>query len=79
MGMAYSKAWKIIRTAETVFGHKMLDSTIGGPHGGGATLTPEALDILHTYDAYTADLSAYSEKRFEQAFGRFQPAVQKPN
>ena len=30
MGMAYSKAWRIIRTAEAVFGCKLLSSTIGG-------------------------------------------------
>ena len=35
MEMAYSKAWRIIRTAEQVFGCKLLDSTIGGQHGGG--------------------------------------------
>ena len=33
MNMAYSKAWRIIRTAETVFGCKLLSSTIGGAHG----------------------------------------------
>ena len=35
MEMAYSKAWRIIRTAENVFGCKLLTSTIGGQHGGG--------------------------------------------
>ena len=35
MGMAYSKAWRIIRTAEGVFGCKLLLSTVGGSHGGG--------------------------------------------
>ena len=33
MGMAYSKAWRIIRTAEGVFGCKLLLSTVGGSHG----------------------------------------------
>lgn len=42
MAMAYSKAWRIIRTAEGVFGCKLLSSTIGGHGGGGAVLTPEA-------------------------------------
>ena len=41
MEMAYSKAWRIIRTAESVFGCKLLSSTIGGNHGGGAVLTPQ--------------------------------------
>lgn len=30
MGMAYSKAWRIIRAAEEALGHKLLDSTTGG-------------------------------------------------
>lgn len=46
MEMAYSKAWRIIRTAENVFGCKLLTSTIGGQHGGGAVLTPEARRLL---------------------------------
>ena len=33
MEMAYSKAWRIIRTAENVFGCKLLTSTIGGSGG----------------------------------------------
>ena len=69
MGMAYSKAWRIIRTAEEVFGCKLLSSTIGGQHGGGAVLTEEAVRLLTAYDDYCADLTAYSEARFEAAFG----------
>lgn len=68
MGMAYSKAWRIIRTAEDVFGCKMLNSTIGGAHGGGASLTPEAEQLLEAYDAYCADITAYSQKKFEETF-----------
>lgn len=68
MEMAYSKAWRIIRTAETVFGCKMLDSTIGGQHGGGAVLTPQAERLLAAYDKYCADVKAYSSARFDSAF-----------
>lgn len=69
MEMAYSKAWRIIRTAEDVFGCKMLCSTIGGPHGGGATLTPEAERLLEAYDTYCADVTAYGQKKFNEVFG----------
>jgi len=73
MGMAYSKAWRIIRTAEGVFGYKMLSSTIGGPHGGGAVLTPQAEQLLCAYDAYAEDLRAYSEAKFQEAFAFYAP------
>ena len=69
MGMAYSKAWRIIRTAEEVFGCKLLSSTIGGQHGGGAVLTEEARRLLDAYDAYCSDVKRYSEERFDAAFG----------
>ena len=71
MGMAYSKAWRIIRTAEDVFGCKLLDSTIGGQHGGGAVLTSEAERLLGVYRAYQADVEAYARGRFDEAFGSF--------
>ena len=69
MNMAYSKAWRIIRTAETVFGCKLLSSTIGGAHGGGAVLTPEAVLLLDAYTAFCADLHAAGDALFAQHFG----------
>ena len=73
MGMAYSKAWRIIRTAEAVFGCKLLSSTIGGSHGGGAVLTEEATVLLTAYDRYCADVEAYSQAKFSEIFGPFSP------
>ena len=72
MEMAYSKAWRIIRTAEGVFGCKLLSSTIGGPHGGGAVLTPEAEQLLAAYESYCADVTAYAQGKFEEAFRLYQ-------
>lgn len=50
-------------------GAKLLSSTIGGQHGGGAVLTDQAVRSLDAYDAYCADVQAYSQSRFEEAFG----------
>ena len=76
MNMAYSKAWRIIRTAEAVFGCKLLSSTIGGPHGGGAVLTPEAERLLAAYETFCAEVGGYAQDRFEAAFGVFQTPPQ---
>ena len=78
MEMAYSKAWRIIRTAEEVFDCKLLDSTIGGQHGGGAVLTPEAERLLEAYRAYQADVEAYAQAKFESAFGFFPEFEKQP-
>lgn len=78
MEMAYSKAWRIIRTAEEVFGCKMLHSTTGGRNGGGAVLTPEAERLLAAYRAYQADVERYAQGKFEDAFGFYRTLDQKP-
>ena len=77
MEMAYSKAWRIIRTAENVFGCKMLESTIGGKHGGGAVLTPQAEQLLEAYNAYVADVEAYCQGKFEESFGFYRDLNQR--
>ena len=71
MGMAYSKAWRIIRTAESVCGCKLLSSTIGGSGGGGAVLPPQAQRLLEAYDAYCTQVEAFSRARFDEYFGFF--------
>lgn len=71
MGMAYSKAWKIVRQSEEVFGCKLLLSTTGGRGGGGASLSPQALTLLDAYEAYCADLRTYSDQIFPDYFSGF--------
>ena len=78
MEMAYSKAWRIIRTAEEVFGCKMLDSTTGGRHGGGAELTPEAERLLTAYRAYQADVERYARENFQKSFGFYRTLDREP-
>lgn len=78
MEMAYSKAWRIIRTAEEVFGCKMLDSTTGGRHGGGAVLTPEAERLLTAYRAYQAAVEHYARENFQKSFGFYRTLDHEP-
>ena len=72
MEMAYSKAWRIIRTAEDVFGCKLLSSSIGGRNGGGAVLTPQAERLLAAYNNYVAEVKAFAEEKFDQHFYFYQ-------
>ena len=52
MGMAYSKALKLIRQAETALGFPLTQRCVGGKDGGGSTLTPEGCAFLQTFEAY---------------------------
>ena len=47
MGMAYSKAWRIMKQTEEAFGFPLLNRD--GAHG--STLTPEGSELLRIYDA----------------------------
>lgn len=71
MGMAYSKAWTILKNAEEQLGFKLLLSTTGGKHGGGAALTPEGQALLSAYDQFCAELRNYGDKLFAEKFGEF--------
>ena len=69
MGMAYSKAWRIMREVESALDAPLLASTTGGPHGGGAVLTPAAREMLRRYDAFMAEVAAGAEQAFRRHFG----------
>ena len=67
-GMAYSKAWTILKNAQQHLGFELLHSTTGGKHGGGATLTPEATALLAAYEEYCRELNAYAAALFAEKF-----------
>ena len=69
MGMAYSKAWSIIKNSENALGYSLLTSTTGGRHGGGAVLTAEGRELLENYDHFCAELQAYGNAAFSKIFG----------
>lgn len=68
MGMAYSKAWTVIRSSENALGIQLLVSVTGGKNGGGATLSPEAESILAAYEAYCASVREFAEREFVNRF-----------
>lgn len=71
LGMAYSKAWTIMRTCEHQLGFALLHSTAGGRNGGGATLTPEATDLLHAYEQYCQRLRTAADTLFQEEFQQY--------
>jgi len=70
MEMAYSKAWRIVRTAEAVFGCKLLSSVTGGKNGGGAVLTKEAEALLAAYDGYCAEVGKFAAEKYRSYFDK---------
>lgn len=52
MGMAYSKAWKIIKSAEKVTGYPILKRVTGGVGGGSSQLTDEGRKLVEDYKKF---------------------------
>ena len=71
MGMAYSKAWTVMRRCEQELGFPLLIYTTGGKNGGGAILTEEAKKLLSAYERYCKQLHAVSQELFQSEFQGF--------
>ena len=65
MGMAYSKAWRIIKETEAALGFQLLNRD--GAHG--STLTDEGNTILDAYIDIDAKLQKEAAKLFSKAVG----------
>ena len=52
MNMAYTKALKILKNAETALGFPLTTRTTGGKSGGGSQLTPKGKEWLCRYEKY---------------------------
>ena len=52
MEMAYSKASKLLKQAESTLGFLLTTRSTGGKDGGGSILTPEGKQLLRQYEAY---------------------------
>ena len=71
MGMAYSKAWTVMKRCESELGFPLLHYATGGKNGGGATLTAEATALLAAYDRYCSRLREVSQCLFREEFQEF--------
>ncbi|WP_333829249.1 winged helix-turn-helix domain-containing protein [Pararhodobacter sp.] len=52
MGMSYKRAWQLVETMNAMFRHPVVESTRGGPGGGGAVLTETGQQVLTLYRAF---------------------------
>ena len=70
IGISYTKAWAILKDAQTVFGKKLMQTQSGGTGGGGADLTEEGNRFIRSYDAFCGDIDKYAAGVFEKYFCR---------
>ena len=68
MGMAYTKALRLMKHAEVALGMPLARKTIGGKHGGGSELTPEGKEFLRKYEEYRTRCTEANRRIFEEIF-----------
>lgn len=71
MGMAYSKAWKMLGELEHQWGFAMLERRPGGTGGGGSSLTPRAWELLARYRTLRWETEEAAARSFARCFGDF--------
>lgn len=71
MGMAYSKAWKMLGELERQWNFPMLERRPGGTGGGGSLLTPRAWELLRRYHALQWETEHAARQSFARWFGDF--------
>ena len=69
MNMAYSKAWRMIKTAEENLGFPLLVSVTGGAGGGGAALTEEGRRFLRSFRGFEQAVRSYADEAFVEFMG----------
>ena len=68
MGMSYTKALRIIHTAEEELGFPLVISEKGGNNHGFTQLTKKGRRVLEAYREIYTDVSAYAEKLVAKKF-----------
>lgn len=68
MGMSYSKAYKLIKNAESAIGFSLLERTVGGKNGGGSRLTEKGKEWVSKYEKYRAACVVSNCKLYKEIF-----------
>jgi len=70
VGWSYRTCLNRIRAMERVLGAKMLDTTRGGSHRGGARLTPEARRLVKLFHRWRQEALRLSDVAFRKIMRR---------
>lgn len=69
----YRRLWAKLREQEANLGISLVVAQAGGTQGGGASLTPEARDLVQRYHTFRDGLEETIDARFAAAFGDWAP------
>lgn len=73
MGMAYTKALRLLHTAESALGYPLTTRSAGGHAGGGSKLTPEGKAFLEAYARYRDRCAEKNRLLWQREFSHLTP------
>lgn len=69
MGMSYKRAWMLIETLNAMFREPLVESTRGGPGGGGAVVTEAGRQVLALYRGFEAEAARAGARHLDEMLG----------
>jgi molybdate transport system regulatory protein len=74
LGIHYRTAWQKIHEIETRLGIKLVETQTGGRQGGGATLTPVALEYIERFLHFSVEVEQAVMAAYEAHFDKIPPS-----
>ncbi len=68
LGVPYRRAWEKVQEIERGLGYKVVETAVGGHHGGGAHLTEAGRQVLARFHAFADGLDEEVARRFRATF-----------
>lgn len=69
MGMSYRRAWLLIDAMNKTCGQAVVDTRIGGPDRGGASLTALGADLVSLFEEVQAQAQDAARQRLDMLLG----------
>ena len=70
LGMSYKRAWDLVGALNAMAGAPVVETSAGGPGGGGAVLTPAGQALVADYRAIEEAAAAAAEARLAALLDR---------
>ena len=79
MKISYSKALKIIASAESRVGYKLVMKKQGGKHGGSTALTDVGRELIVRYEKFSSESKHLIQEAFDHNFDGFPSGTETNN
>ena len=66
--LPYRRAWEKVQEIEKALGYKVVETAVGGQHGGGARLTLAGRKAIERFHQFASGFEAEVARRYREAF-----------